>query len=162
MLMLKIHIQYIFNTSAPRSFSPLLELVAAPARTQLAMTFLECLSSSFRHFESSSHAHTIFKNIKTVELWIQCCYVVVYMYVMYIVDMYFICLLFFFSVSGRQNKRMLLFMGCSGNVVVFFCVVETCFNRLEIHIFLVHIYCISIRFASIHALPTITIQYFLS
>lgn len=79
----------------------------------------------FRHFESSSHAHTIFKNIKTVELWIQCCYavvVVVYVCNVYSRHVFYMFLLwFFFSVSGRQNKRMLLlFMGCSGNVVVFF------------------------------------------
>lgn len=46
MLMLKIHIYYIFNMLCSMFLLSVLELVAAPARTQLAMTFLECLSSS--------------------------------------------------------------------------------------------------------------------
>lgn len=120
MLMLKIHIQYIFNMLCSMFLLSVLELVAAPARTQLAMTFLECLSSSS---VTLNLLHMHIQYLKTSKLQNYGFNVVMqqqqYMYVMYV--FYMFLLWFFFSVSGRQNKRMLLlFMGCSGNVVVFF------------------------------------------
>lgn len=145
MLMLKIHIQYIFNMLCSMFLLSVLELVAAPARTQLAMTFLECLSSSS---VTLNLLHMHIQYLKTSKLQNYGFNVVMqqqqqYMYVMYIVDMYFICFCCGFSfqlVGGKTRECCCCLWGVVETWWFFFCVVETCFNRLEIHIFLLHTY----------------------
>lgn len=108
-----------------------LELVAAPARTQLAMTFLECLSSSS---VTLNLLHMHIQYLKTSKLQNYGFNVVMqqqqYMYVMYIVDMYFICFCCGFSfqlVGGKTRECCCCLWGvvetwwffflCSGNVL---------------------------------------------
>lgn len=110
MLMLKIHIYVVYIQHALLHVPSLCPRTGCCSRAHTTGNdFSGVFVFVFRHFESSSHAHTIFKNIKTVELWIQCCYavVVVYMYVMYIVDMYFICFCccFSFQLVGGKTRE---------------------------------------------------------